>query len=277
MNANRSKWHGLHWSEAGDSPPEAWQELASSVNARVFYRRDDKIYLKFFREPRFRNRLKAALFPPLARYRCFVRNSRKLLERGLTAPAILDYGLIRDSETKQKVGYVVTQAFDGMGLGSFCSQYLVRSSADPRIRRWKRRVMEALGAEIARLHNGGISHGDLRPDNVLLSCVSPDPRFCFIDNERNRQHHSATPRRAIVKNLAQLNMIWPEDLSAAYRMRFMQSYLAHSTRSLDAPALIRHVHATSQRRLEGKARGGYLSSDRRQMCRPDFERLLRGV
>lgn len=275
MTLESMDWENFYHGHGSSS--EAWQQLASSANAQVFYHAGDKVYLKFFPDSRLRNQIKTLILPPLARHRRFVRNGRKLREAGLNAPSVLDHGITSDLDRRKKVGYVLTAAFDGMGLGSFCSQYLVRSSTDSRIRQWKRRVMEALGAEIAKLHNAGISHGDLRPDNVLLSCSSPEPRFCFIDNERNRQHVFGITRGAVVKNLVQLNMIWPEDLGASYRLRFLRSYLAHSTtRSLDGRALMRRVHAVTQRRLKGKARGGYLDSDR-QICRPDFSALLRGL
>lgn len=248
-----------------------WQSLAGSAQARVFYHGDFKIYLKLFFEPRPRNRLKAFLFPALARFRKFVRNSQMLRELGFTAPLVLAWGKVAGPP---RAGYVVTDAFDGMGMGSFVSQYLASSTDDPRVRRWKRRLMTALGAEVAKLHNAGIAHGDLRPDNVLLSCRSPDPRFCFIDNERNRRYRWHMPLRALVKNLTQLNMIWSEDLSASYRMRFIKSYLQTIDRRLPEKRLIRRVHSLAQRRLRGKTRGGYLQSDRRQMVQPDMKTLL---
>lgn len=262
------EWLRIASELAGNLESTQWHKLASSQQAQVFYNVDENIYLKLFYESRWRNKLKAGLLPALSRHRSFVRNCQRLTKRGFIAPRVIAYGKALDA------GYVVTEGFNGMGLGSFASQYLVRSVSDPRIRRWKRQVMVALGAELAQLHNAGISHGDLRPDNILLSCVSPTPRFCFIDNERNRLHLFATPQRARVKNLSQLNMIWSEDLSASYRLRFIKSYLADCERPMNAKALISKIQGITQRRLEGKRRGGYLNTDNRQMCRPNFDRLL---
>jgi tRNA A-37 threonylcarbamoyl transferase component Bud32 len=251
-----------------------WESLAGSAQARVFYHRDSRVYLKLFLEPRLRNRLKVRLFPSLSRHRKFVRNCKLLQERGFIAPNVVAAGEIAEPH---RVGYVVTEAFEGMGLGSFVSQYLAASASDPRVRGWKRLVMSKLGEEVARLHNAGIVHGDLRPDNILLNCTSPKPQFCFIDNERNTSYRWRIPRRAIIKNLSQLNMIWSEDLSATYRLRVIKSYLAESALTWRDKDLISRIDRITRRRLQGKARGGYLRSDQRQMSRPDFDSLLTDI
>jgi tRNA A-37 threonylcarbamoyl transferase component Bud32 len=267
----QSDWQQTAEALAAGQAASGWQSLAGSAQARVFYHRDHRVYLKLFFEPRPRNRLKIFLFPALARHRKFVRNSQRLRVQGFTAPVVLACGEVADAS---RAGYVVTEAFEGMGAGSFVSQYLASSTEDPRVRRWKRKVMAALGAEVAKLHNAGIAHGDLRPDNILLSCTSPEPEFCFIDNERNQHHRWRLPLRALIKNLTQLNMIWSEDLSASYRLRFVKAYLQTINRRLPEKRLIRRVHRITQRRLRGKARGGYLQSDRRQMVQPDLSKLL---
>lgn len=265
-----------HWDEVAgkllaDEVDGDWRRLVSSPQARVFFSRERAAYLKIFCENRSLRRLRARLLPTMARHRRFVRNTEILRSRGFTAPAI-----VASDELGSNRAYVVSEAFDGMGLGSFISQHLWRSREDKAIRHWKRLVMQRLGETIAELHNAGISHGDLRPDNILLGCTSPDPLFCFIDNERNQLHLFATPMRAIMKNLVQLNMIWSEDLSASYRLRFFKAYVARSRRRLDAQALARRVQERTRKRLAGKQRGGYLNPDERQMVKPDFDKLLAG-
>ncbi|MGQ9427148.1 lipopolysaccharide kinase InaA family protein [Gilvimarinus sp. F26214L] len=269
-------WEQVAATLASGSLPAGWQRLVSSAQAGVFFARDRAIYLKLFHESRPHKKLRSWLAPGYARHRQFVRNSELLLRLGFRAPPVLASGKVHGA-ARHSCGFVVSEAFEGMGLGSFLARYLTASREDERLRRWKRWVMRELGAEVARLHNAGIAHGDLRPDNILLSCISPIPQFCFIDNERNHRHQFGISRRAREKNLSQLNMLWSEDLSAPYRMRFIRSYLSHSAQDLDGKALMRRVSAISTRRLRGKPRGGYRQGDQRQMTQPDFDRLLAKV
>ncbi len=69
------------------------------------------------------------------------------------------------------------------------------------------------------MHATGFIHGDLRTSNVLARMQGEEFRFTLIDNERNRQI-VPPPGKALLKNLMQLNMLLPSDLSRTDRMRF---------------------------------------------------------
>ena len=76
---------------------------------------------------------------------------------------------------------------------------------------------------IGRLHATGFIHGDLRTSNVLAHKGCDHFEFSFIDNERNTQHKPA-PGKLLLKNLMQLNMHLPSELSRTDRMRFFESW-----------------------------------------------------
>ena len=90
----------------------------------------------------------------------------------------------------------------------------------------KHHYLKALAEEVGRMHLCGIVHGDLRLNNILLDAKSSDiPVFYFIDNERN-QHYQIIPRKLVVKNLVQLNLISPKIVSFNDRLRFFHTYNA---------------------------------------------------
>jgi Lipopolysaccharide kinase (Kdo/WaaP) family len=88
----------------------------------------------------------------------------------------------------------------------------------------KRLVLDALGAEVARLHRAGFIHGDLTPFNVFVMPGEPPP-IVFIDHERTRRPRFAFAR-ARLRNLVQLGHFDLAGLSNTDRMRVWRSYCA---------------------------------------------------
>ena len=249
---------------------DAWVGVLSSKQANVWYHPEHQVYLKIFLEPKLVKRLRAKLLPFYARQRRFITKTQQLIDIDFPAPQIMAGGELDVG------GFVVTKAFPGIGLGSFFSQYLRKSATDKRLRRWKREVMDALGKLVGRLHNSGVVHGDLRPNNILLSAQNREPTFCFIDNERNHYGYGRAAVSAAIKNLSQLNMIWPEDVSASYRLRFINSYWETNPYGIGKKQFIRRINAITSRRLQGKRRGGYLDAGQIKIIQPDMRTLLGG-
>jgi hypothetical protein len=89
----------------------------------------------------------------------------------------------------------------------------------------KRRVLRALGAEVARLHRGGYLHGDLTPYNIFVTAVEP-PQFVFIDHERTRRTPLSRLLRPRLRNLVQLGHLEFPYISNTDRMRVWSGYAA---------------------------------------------------
>jgi tRNA A-37 threonylcarbamoyl transferase component Bud32/2-polyprenyl-3-methyl-5-hydroxy-6-metoxy-1,4-benzoquinol methylase len=87
----------------------------------------------------------------------------------------------------------------------------------------KRSLIKTFAQTIGQMHAKGISHGDLRLNNVLVVPSGQDERFFFIDNERTKKH-CCLPALLRLKNLVQINM-FRDGISNTDRMRFFRTYL----------------------------------------------------
>jgi hypothetical protein len=86
----------------------------------------------------------------------------------------------------------------------------------------KRKMLRALGAEIARLHRAGFLHGDLTPYNVFVANGLSE-RFVFIDHERTVRPRLMWQRRRL-RNLVQLCRFDLEGMSRTDRIRIVDAY-----------------------------------------------------
>jgi hypothetical protein len=91
-------------------------------------------------------------------------------------------------------------------------------------------LLEALGAEIARLHRAGFIHGDLTPYNIFVTVGTP-ARFTLIDHERTARPRLNWERRRL-RNLVQLCRFEIAGMGAADRLRIVEAYAA----AMGAPA-----------------------------------------
>jgi hypothetical protein len=141
------------------------------------------------------------------------RVSKALSESGIAAPPILLTA--RERATRREI--VATARVAG---------FMVPRHLGPRRESLahKRLVLNALGAEVARLHRAGFIHGDLTPFNVFVLPGEPPP-IVFIDHERTRRPRFAF-RRAQLRNLVQLGHFDLAGLSNTDRMRVWRAYCA---------------------------------------------------
>ena len=129
------------------------------------------------------------------------------------------------------------------------------SGRDPDSLRVRRQLLIGLGVFIGRLHATGFTHGDLRPSNVLAEHLADRFQFSLIDNERNVQQQPPAGK-LVLKNLMQLNMLLPSDLTHSDRWRFycawqaeMHDLSAHQARQLATEA---YQWAMTRLRAKGK-------------------------
>lgn len=230
---------------AGELPP-GWDWMGSSSSARVARQSPHDIFYKEFLPRGPWEYLKARLRGSRAeRAR---NNSDKLLRAGFNAPRNLCWGsLSRGRE------YLFTRAVPGEGVTTWLRVRLHERSA--RHLQQRRQLLRELGTFIGRLHRAGFVHGDLRPSNVLAVMAGERFDFALIDNERTLQGQPPD-LRGLKKNLMQLNMLLPSDLTRSDRWRFFQCWRNEMTTLTDQQtrALAADAYRWAMDRLAAKGK-----------------------
>lgn len=184
--------------------------MASSRFARVAVHRERQLYYKEFL-PRGPLEIPKAVLRGSRGKRARL-NSEALLAAGFEAPRSVAWGRLPGRRE-----YLFTRQVAGEGVTIWLRQHLVERSGLSLTTR--RQLLRQLGSFIGQLHGAGFVHGDLRTGNVLARKQADGFRFALIDNERNR-HGNPPPGRGLLRNLMQLNMHSPAELSRTDRMRF---------------------------------------------------------
>lgn len=165
---------------------------------------------------------------------------------GFAAPAVVLRGRVKG------LPFVITEALPGVSVADYLDRPRVLALPTAGQTRQRRAVLRALGVEIARLHEAGFFHTELRTSNIHVH-LQPDgmPRFFFLDNEGTRRFMQL-PWRRRVKNLAQLNMDH-HHVSRTDRLRVLQAYVTAAGLGPDLGALAREIHQRTQRRQRENA------------------------
>lgn len=183
--------------------------VGSSVNARVAVDQSAQVYYKEFLKRSPLEALKALLKGSRAtRAR---HNNESLRAANFATPVNLAWGSLADGRE-----YLFSSAVPGQGVTTWLRETLVDRHGESLTLR--RELLSGLGAFIGRMHNAGFTHGDLRTSNVLAQRNGGAFDFFLIDNERNQQRQPPAGRD-VLRNLMQLNMLLPTDVSNTDRMR----------------------------------------------------------
>ncbi len=235
------QWRGLADRLGRGELPPGWERVASSAFARVVRHRSGGVYYKEFLPRGAGERLKAALRGSRAtRAR---RHSDRLRAAGFGAPENLAWGRLDGSRE-----YLFSGAVPGQGIDRWLRTGPARRGAGAL--RLRRRLLHELGDFIGRLHAAGFVHGDLRAGNVLADYRDGTFRFALIDNERTRGRRLPS-RRGIRRNLMQLNMLTPAEVTRGDRWCFFLAWRRHHPRLPEAAArrLARDAWHWAARRL----------------------------
>ena len=195
--------------------PPNWEWVDSSPNTIIATRLQPSpaYYKEFLSRSPFEN-IKT-LFRGSRCQRAIIRGEL-LKEKGFNTPAIHCWG------KKGHRYFMITEGIDAVSLSTHIEKNWIPPLAGKELVA-KRQLIEKLGKEIGTLHKTGICHGDLRLSNVLVEKAGQDIRFHFIDNERS-SIFKKIPRRLVVKNLVQVNMIFGPNVSRQDRLRFFYAY-----------------------------------------------------
>ena len=218
---------------ADERLPEGWRMVGSSVHARVAVNGDGSVYYKEFL-PR----------GPLERLKALVRGSRAsrarthnalLQQAGFRAPDNLAWGKLPAGRE-----YLFSSTVPGDGVTTWLRDTLIeRHGADLAQRR---QLLRELGTFIGRMHAAGFVHGDLRTSNVLAELQNSHFQFALIDNERN-VFRTPAAGRAMLRNLMQLNMLLPSDVSHRDRMRCFCAWRTQMVELSDTEARVLGLRA----------------------------------
>lgn len=226
--------------------PQGWQWVASSTSARVARQGQQGIFYKEFlprdRMEKFKARLRGSR---AARAR---HNSEALLRAGFNAPRSLAWGKLSGGRH-----YLVSAAVPGEGVTTWLRERLTGRSREAL--RYRRRLLTELGHFVGCVHRDGFIHGDLRPSNLLAVDTGERFDFALIDNERNRR--SRPPDlRGMRRNLMQLNMLLPSDLTCTDRWRFFRAWreAMPTLADAEAEALAIGAYRWAMRRLKAKGK-----------------------
>lgn len=197
-----------------DPPPHGWQLVSSSSNARVAYHSEEQLYYKEFYPRGPLERLKSVLVGSRAtRSR---KNDAALLSEGFGAPLHLASGQLSNHHH-----YSFSKAVAGEGITDWCRVHLKNRTGEAL--RQRRRLLHCMGQFVGRMHASGFTHGDLRTSNILAAYGDDGFDFSLIDNERTRRQAPASGRH-ILRNLMQLNMLLPSDITRTDRWRFFLAW-----------------------------------------------------
>ena len=223
-----------------NSLPPGWRWVDSSPEARVAT--DERYFAKLFL-PRDNWEWPKQLVRG-GRGERAVREALRLQRLGFLSPQVCASGHMGLTQ------WMVTLAVDAVSFGDFvCGFFATQAEREGVIRAT---LYQELGALVGRLHRAGIVHGDLRPNNVLLGGRAGEALFYLIDNERNRQCRRL-PRRAVLKNLVQIQMLFDQDFNNIERELFMTAYgQARAIDEAECQALALASQHRVNERLQGK-------------------------
>lgn len=226
--------------------PDGWEIVNSSGATLVAYSRSLNLYYKEFLSR-----------SPLENIKALVRGSRatrarlnsdKLVAAGFPAPINVAWGSLAGGSE-----YLVTRGADGKGVSQWLRNSVGQGKRDALVQ--KRQLLTQLGSFIGHLHTRGFIHGDLRASNIVAQASGNQFGFTLIDNERTTSHRSA-PGKLILKNIMQLNMLLPADITITDRWRFFNAWsdAMEDYNVLEARVLGLEAYRWAMRRLAAKGK-----------------------
>ena len=246
QNSNPRDWPTVAAQLADRQLPDGWELVNSSGFARVAHNAEQRLFYKEFLPRSPLESVKAKLRGSRAT-RARIHNDELRLA-GFKAPQNIAWGALSSGAE-----YLISTAVPGQGVDDWLRRQL--PPGDPSLFKKRRQLLSDLGQAVGRLHHTGFVHGDMRTGNVLADYRGGRFHFAYIDNERNSRHKVA-PGKFVARNLMQLNMHTPQELSRSERWVFFQAW-RRQMRELsetEANVLARESFAWAMRRLAAKGK-----------------------
>ncbi len=198
---------------AGELPP-GWDVVQGPSACRVAFSPERQVYYKEFPPPSPLAYCKALLAGSRAtRWR---KHSDALLFVGIDAPQSLAWGRLPGGSE-----YLFTRAAAGQDVASWLRTVLADRTGETLATR--RKLLEALGIFIGRVHATGFIPGDLQASDVMANLLEDRFQFTLVNNERTTKK-IPPPGRMLLRNLMELNLLPPPVISQTDRMRFFVAW-----------------------------------------------------
>lgn len=167
-------------------------------------------------------------------------NSQRLQKAGLSTAGLVAWGE-ECGLLWEKFSFIITEAAPGIPLREF-----LRDSCD---RARRRKVIETLGEQIARMHSAGLASPDLFTRHIFVS-GEENVEFCLIDMARlDQRPHLPLGLRA--RDLAALHATAPLSwVSRSERMRFLRAYGGRIDQELAGRVERRAAHLLQRRKFQ---------------------------
>ncbi|MGK0440261.1 MAG: tRNA A-37 threonylcarbamoyl transferase component Bud32 [Pseudohongiellaceae bacterium] len=188
--------------------PSDWQQL--KLNSRVYVAEhcSKPRILKIYIGATLKERLKALV--GLTRSKRALSGTALLADIQVFTPQILSTGCGNGN------AYIIMEKVAGTGAFDYLD------STPDLLKKDRKQLFESIGRLVAKLHNHGIVHGDIRPSNIFITDSNNYNKLALIDNDRTRK--PLRKQREFKRNLVQAMMLPDNYISAAERDVFFSSY-----------------------------------------------------
>ncbi|MGH7865099.1 MAG: lipopolysaccharide kinase InaA family protein [Candidatus Binataceae bacterium] len=179
----------------------------------------------------------------------------------LAAMEIRALGAVRET-------YVLSEALNGATI--FSEYMLGRRSELARDYRRRKRIADAVAAEVRRLHDAGIFTTDLQETNILLEEQPGGLRIYFVDLEDFRRA-DPVPWRIRLTNLVHLDRSVGRFVCRAGRLAFLYSYLGRTPARAQKRKIVAElmtIRAEIERRWRRRHPGNDGATRRKQAAAP---------
>jgi len=218
--------------------------LASWRQRIVLKAGDHTLFLKRYTKPPVREQLRQRIAGFGATAEVERHWLKRMAELGIAAPAVVAYG-VRKRGLAETQSLIVTAKVPGISLEKWTPPHIDGKLRD---RAFKRRLIDAVAAIVAKLHGAGLFHRDLYLAHLFIDDADDAYlRLALIDLQRVIQPRLFARRRR-VKDLASLNYSTPRRAaSTADRVRWYKRYRGIDRLMAADRTLIRAVVAKTKR------------------------------
>ncbi len=217
-----------------DHPENVLKNAPESVIVKVEREREGPVCVKWYRKRGFLDRLKEWVRGGRA-LRAW-KGGNGLLARGI--PVAKPLAMVRRKEG----GYLIMEVAEGVELDRMLYRLLRLRGAE--IRRKKRRLANALGRFLGQLHKKGIFHRDLKTCNIMMEEKGAHFGITLLDYD-HVDFRKKISKRAVIKNLVQINRTVPRRISRSLRFRFLSAYKEEYPDAIPLKDLFRMVWKAS--------------------------------